>query len=102
MNIFTMMYQNSEYRKGLDKLALLSICSCLYYDFADNVELVIGTELINIINSNGLCQLCLSSDQLSPVLSMTLNYSLSSILWRRSSNVSPSYNQYAVPWTTLL
>ena len=58
MNIFTMMYQNSEYRKGLEKLALLSICSCLYYDLADNAELATEQELVDIISHDYDCEFC--------------------------------------------
>ena len=58
MNIFTMMYQNSEYRKGIEKLALLSICSCLYYDLADNAGQATEQKLIDIINHNYDCEMC--------------------------------------------
>ena len=55
MNICTMMYQNSEYRKGIEKLALLSICSCLYYDLADYMCITDDAELLNIINDSYGC-----------------------------------------------
>lgn len=45
-------------REDLERLALLCICACMYYDLADSIDSTSDQELINIINHEYLCDVC--------------------------------------------
>ena len=48
----------SHYRVELEKLALLQICSCLYYDLADSIDAASDKELIDYIAERYDCYMC--------------------------------------------
>ena len=48
----------SHYRVELEKLALLQICSCLYYDLADNIDVASDQELVDYIADRYDCDMC--------------------------------------------
>lgn len=45
-------------REDLEKQALVEICSCRYYDLADNVEVATDDELRAIIEHTDKCEFC--------------------------------------------
>lgn len=42
-------------RQELEKLAQDTVCACQHHELADNIEVTTDTELIEIINNNGIC-----------------------------------------------
>jgi len=56
--ILTLSRDYSEYRVRLEKQALMQICSCLYYDLADNIDAVSDQELIDYIVDRYDCDMC--------------------------------------------
>lgn len=47
-----------EDREVLEQTALQEVCSCLYYDLADNIETATDEELQNLIDGNVHCDEC--------------------------------------------
>ena len=46
-------------REDLEKLSLLAVCSCNYYDLADNIEITSDEELWQIIDNQDIeCENC--------------------------------------------
>ena len=48
----------SQYRVGLEKQALMQICSCLYYDLADNIDAASDQDLVDYIADRYDCDMC--------------------------------------------
>ena len=45
-------------REELEKLALLRVCACMYYDLADTVEETTDADLIKVIKHEYECDSC--------------------------------------------
>jgi hypothetical protein len=58
MQLLNLNREYSHYRVGLEKLALLKICSCLYYDLADSIDAASDQELIDYIADRYDCDMC--------------------------------------------
>ena len=58
MQLLTLNRNYSHYRVGLEKLALLRICSCLYYDLADSIGVASDQELIDFVADRYDCDMC--------------------------------------------
>ena len=58
MNLLNLNMRYSHYRVGLEKLALLQICSCLYYDLADSIDAVSDQELVDYTANRYDCDMC--------------------------------------------
>jgi len=46
-------------REYLEHLALMRVCACLYYDLADLIDSTGDQELLDIINHEYLCDVCM-------------------------------------------
>lgn len=58
MQLLTLSRDYSHYRVGLEKLALLRICSCLYYGLADSIDSASDQELVDYIADRYDCDMC--------------------------------------------
>ena len=56
--ILTLNRDYSNYRVRLEKQALMQICSCLYYDLADNIDVASDQDLVDYIADRYDCDMC--------------------------------------------
>jgi len=50
-------------RESLERLALMRVCACQYYDLADTISEMSDLELLDIINHRYVCDMCHMKDE---------------------------------------